>query len=100
MTHEESLKIIQKNTERNLKAIEETLKEIEKSAPSLNEEEISFVRARRSYLTPAQQDTFAEFLTDDEVTYAELKEMAKELGIKTNGVKKEDLKRLVEEAQS
>lgn len=100
MTHEESEKIIQKNIERNLKSIEHTLQEIEKSAPSLTDEDIAFVRARRTYLTPKQEKLFAQFLVDDEVSYNELKEMAKELGIPVGGVKKEELKKLVEEAQS
>ena len=100
MTHEDSLKVIERNTKRNLKAIEETLKSIEESFPSLSLDEIAFVRARRTYLTPKQEDLFAQFLMSEEVPYDELREMAKQLGLKTSGVKKEDLKKLVEEAQS
>lgn len=92
---------IQRRTDRTLKEIHNKLSEIEKSMPALSPEEAAFVRARSSYLTPKQEDTFAPVLNErnavEELSYNELKAKAKELGINANGVKKEDLSRLIAE---
>lgn len=98
LNNEDSQKVIKKNIERREKQVAEKLLDIEKSFPNLNDDDIAFIKARREYLSPKQEDLFASVLAN-ELSYDELKEMAKELGIKTSGVKKEELKKLVEEAQ-
>jgi hypothetical protein len=66
---------------------EKKLKELlQKGVPALNQEEIDFIRARRSYLTASEEEKYKEILEDKppvvpEPTRSELNEQAKELGI-------------------
>ena len=84
-----------------------------KQVAALQEHEREFLCARQSYLTDEQRETFAEVLhlkktkkhedkADDqsEESFADLKERAKELGIKVKfGISRQELEQLIEEAQ-
>jgi hypothetical protein len=59
----------------------------------LTPSDIEFLKARSSYLTPEQMDKYLG--SKKELTYQELKQLAKERGIKYVGVKADELKRLL-----
>lgn len=73
-----------------------------------NESQAAFLRARRSYLTPDELETFKDIIdgtekkaVENEVKMPELKKQAKELGIKVPfAIKKEALQQLIAEAQA
>lgn len=77
----------------------------EKQIFELSPNDIGFLKARRSYLTAEQVEKFSEVLDEtkenkkEKDEYKALVERAKELGLKTHKVTREDLKKAVAEAE-
>lgn len=89
-------KRIEQRLSANLRAIKAELDTIVKSTPNLSEAEKGFVKARYEYWDANHHKAFAGLSLDTEVpteqlTYKELQEKAKELGLKYNGVSREEL---------
>jgi len=79
---------------------------VEKSLPALNEHDIRFLKARRSYLTPEQLEKFKEVLDKPlregkakdplYISTKDLKKKAQALGINHRGKPREEIERAID----
>lgn len=97
---------IDKRKEKNDKAVMSILRTLfQKPYENLTEDDKGFIRARQTYLTKAQRDEYADIINPkvDLMSYSrsQLDDMARELGIDTEGMKnKQEVVSAIESAKA
>lgn len=89
MTPEERLKANQAKANKKLREVIDRI--TQKTPESLRDHEISFLKARATYLTKDEKEKFASILKEEKLSYKELQAKAKALGLKYVGVSEKDL---------
>ena len=74
---------------------------LQKDITALTEGDIIFLRARRSYLNPEQEEKYKDFIkVEEKISYKTLMEHAKGLGLKVRvGLKREQLEQMIADAE-